>query len=45
MTRYGRGGELFLSRMESLGFPPAMMEMESEYKRKKGLEVLNEGLA
>jgi len=34
----------FLSRMESLGFPPAMMEMESEYKRKKDLEALSAGL-
>ena len=37
--------EPFLARMESLGFPPAMMEMESEYKRKKDLEALNAGLA
>ena len=36
--------EPFLSRMESLGFPPAMMEMESEYKRKKDLETLGAGL-
>jgi saccharopine dehydrogenase (NAD+, L-lysine-forming) len=37
--------EPFLRRMEALGFPPAMMEMESEYKRKKDLETLRSGLA
>ena len=36
--------EPFLSRMESMGFAPAMMEMESEYKRSKDLETLTAGL-
>jgi saccharopine dehydrogenase (NAD+, L-lysine-forming) len=36
--------EPFLGRMESIGFPPAMMEMESEYKRKKDLETFSAGL-
>jgi saccharopine dehydrogenase-like NADP-dependent oxidoreductase len=36
--------EPFLRRMETIGFPPALMEMESEYKRKKDLETLGAGL-
>jgi saccharopine dehydrogenase (NAD+, L-lysine-forming) len=35
----------FISRMEAMGFPPAMMEMESEYKREKDLEAFGAGLA
>ncbi|MBN2551908.1 MAG: saccharopine dehydrogenase NADP-binding domain-containing protein [Spirochaetales bacterium] len=37
--------EPFLRRMESTGFPPAMMEMESEYKRAKDRENLSAGMS
>jgi saccharopine dehydrogenase-like NADP-dependent oxidoreductase len=37
--------EPFLDRMQELGFPPAMMEMESEYKRSRDLEALRAGLS
>jgi saccharopine dehydrogenase (NAD+, L-lysine-forming) len=37
--------EPFLRRMESIGFPPAMMEMESEYKRASDSKTLSAGLS
>jgi len=36
--------EPFLNRMETIGFAPAMMEMESEYKRAADLKALRSGL-
>ena len=34
----------FMERMENIGFPPGMSEMESEYKRKQDLEALKGGI-
>jgi hypothetical protein len=32
-----------LGRMEGIGFPPGMNEMDSEYKRKQDLDALRGG--